>query len=657
MRPPSRSEQATCFVGSGIVALGAGTPYLLSFYAPQLLAKCNLPVSNLSTLSLAMSLGSSLLGFFAGIVIDKSVAGSCLIGALCTFSAYSILHYCYVHELANVPLIAFGLTLVGFGSVSGFYAAVKCCTTNFPHHRGTAGAFPVALYALAGMLFSTICTEVFGDDVEGIFKFLTYVCSSMIFVGCWTMKIMVTPKARKVKRRNSSIDQQVPNSRGSNSNMSETPSTQPIMISSERQGNEIPHSFPVHSQNRNGSLSSTSSSSLASSFQSLWSNKRSDSFIWSKDLPGSLSFWGWGRVRDEDALSESPSAHPFPPPSMPQLPPLSRTRQSYSSTNSSPRRQRFDSFTNLDRTDSFKRDQPGAHVLQRGTNNEVFTNMEDSTRNSIYKESSSWKNSHVFRTMKKPRFILYFIILATLQGIGQMYIFSVGFIVQTQVYSTSPEKYKLNPESIQSLQVSIISILSFLGRLSSGPFSDLLVKKLKAQRLWNIVVAGILFVYASLQMLQVSHVNLSAIMEGPDNIKNISFCSALFGYGFGILFGTFPSIIADAFGTEGFSTIWGLSTSGGLFTVKYFCSVLGVDLQNHVEDGKKYCEKGTVCYSHTFHLTAFFAMLVTVFTLAVITVSFWERKHRHELMPDSHHVEYLLTEEDENEEHEGSTQV
>lgn len=628
------------------MALGAGTPYLYSFYAPQLLAKCNLPVSNLSTLSLSMNLGSSLLGFFAGMVIDRNVAASCLIGAICTFSAYWILHHCYVHELGSVPLISFGLSLVGFGSVSGYFAAVKCCTTNFPHHRGTAGSFPVALYALSGMLFASICTQAFGDDIEKIFKFLMWVCSSMIFVGCLTLRIVASPEKVRAKKRKSSVSQHHPNLRGSDNTTSESV-TQPIVINNSSQDNEPTNSsYQTDSQNRMSSLSSGSSSSLASSFQSMWSTKRSDSFLWSKDLTGSLSFWGWGRVRDENV---EPSTPQTPPPTFPSFP-LSRARPSYSSTHSSPQHHRLDSFTKVDRTDSFLRDQTGAIILQRNKMNDDVTNIEELTRKTSETKASSWRDSHVFRTIQKPRFLVYFVILATLQGIGQMYIYSVGFIVQTQVISTPPGDYNLNPEKIQSLQVSIISILSFLGRLSSGPVSDLLVKKLKAQRIWNIVIAALMFTYASFQMLKNMSPGQISIAEAPKNIKNISICSAIFGYAFGVLFGTFPPVIADAFGTDGFSTIWGLTTSGGLFTVKYFCAVLGLDLQRNTEQGKQYCEKGMLCYTHTFHVTAFFAMTVTLVTLIVIGVTHWKRKHKNDQIYDPHHVELILGEENEGDE-------
>lgn len=618
---PKRSALALCFIGSNIVALGAGTPYLYSFYAPQLLKKCQLPVSQLSTLPLSLNIGSALLGFLAGVVIDRNVKASCFIGAVCTFLAYSILDYCYTHESSNLWLLCFGLALVGYGSVSGFYAAVKCCTTNFPHHRGTAGAFPVALYALAGMVFSYFCAKYYGDDIDKVFKFLAVVCSSMIFVGCLTLRILVEPTHNKPRRKKSGA------LRGSSAPNTPRQATQPIPIQGERSDQQF------YNDSGRDTPSRSSSSSLASSFQSLLSGRRSASFLWSKELTGSLSFWGWGKVRDteaENAMQLSSAGT------------LSHSRgPSYSSLGLPAERR--ESYPNKNRADSFIRED--ADVANNITNLEPPANYNEDTEEVLEDAKRSfWRDSHVIQTIQTPRFIAYFFVLATLQGIGQTYIYSVGFIVRTQIAST-PEGYEtFNAEKIQSLQVSIISLLSFGGRLCAGPVSDLLIKKLKAQRLWNIVMAACLMIWAASQTLASSESSLTyfASSSAPANIKNISVCSAMFGFAFGILFGTFPSIIADSFGTGGFSTIWGLSTSGGLITVKLFSGIFGADLGRNTQPNRPYCDKGALCYRHTFHvimLCSFFAMLIT---LGIIAVTHHHKKRKRLLDRELNISRYIL---------------
>ncbi|GAV51773.1 hypothetical protein ZYGR_0AF02440 [Zygosaccharomyces rouxii] len=629
MARPARSKLIKTFVGSNVVAIGAGTPYVYSFYAPQLLAQCHIPVSRVSTLSLSLNLGSSLLGFIAGMVIDKNPALSCLIGTLCTFIGYATLDYCYQTRLSSVFLISAALCLIGYGSISGFYAAVKCCTTNFPHHRGTAGAFPVSLYALAGMMYSFLCSELFGDDIGKVFKFLTVVCSAGIFIGCLTLEILVHPKAHRSHSRQAS---------GARIHVLEH--NQPISVANHP---DIP---AVTAGNKQDQASLASGSSTASSSQSMLSTQGTDSYIWSTELSGSLPFWGWGRERDTSAALPVPNVpNSGSTPEGPRIPTPSYSRPGfgYSATNQSRIMETLP--LNNSRRDSFKRNDSN-DLNARGTlSTQLPMRSEFTSETAAPTKPKKWTDNYVLRTITTPRFLTYYIILATLQGLGQMYIYCVGFIVQTQVNSLPADRYNINPERIQSIQVSIISILSFTGRLSSGPISDLLVKKLNAQRMWNIVLAGILMFWGSAQMLhQIPADAISTATNLPQSLTNVSFCSAIFGFAFGVLFGTYPAIIADSFGTAAFSTIWGISTSGGLPTIKIFAAILGKDLDKNTNPGEAVCKKGIDCYKHTFHITQACSALIVLITLSLIIVTFWEARHKKSESMDDARAQHLLEE-------------
>lgn len=637
MARPSRSQLLRTFIGANVVAIGAGTPYVYSFYAPQLLARCHIPVSKVSTLSLSLNLGSSLLGFIAGMVIDKNPAASCLIGTLCTGIGYATLDYCYQTQLSSVLLISTALCLIGYGSISGFYASVKCCTTNFPHNRGTAGAFPVSLFALAGMMYSSLCSEFFGDDMGKVFKFLTLVCSLGIFTGCLTLEILVHPKVHRSHNRQSS---------GVTANTLE-----------RRQPTAIPNhpNRPITTAgNKQDQVSLASGSSTASSSQSLWSTQGTDSYLWSTELTGSLPFWGWGR--EHEASTGSQTARDFPTAATPEdsripIPSHARPGLAYASIN---QLRRVDSYPITgSRTNIFKRND-SEETDSRGISSSQLPLRMDSTavptagrtEEQTKTDNKTWRDNHVLHTIISPKFITYYIILATLQGLGQMYIYCVGFIVQTQVSSLPTGRYNINPEKIQSVQVSIISILSFAGRLSSGPVSDLLVKKLNAQRMWNILLAGILMFWGSSQMLR--HIPADAVTAAtnlPQSITNISFCSAIFGFAFGVLFGTYPAIIADSFGTAAFSTIWGISTSGGLPTIKIFAAILGRDLDRHTDPGKSACTKGVECYRHTFHVTQVCSSLIIVLTSSLVAVTFYRARQKRLNSANDSGPEHLLEED------------
>ncbi|SCU82040.1 LADA_0C02630g1_1 [Lachancea dasiensis] len=634
---PSKTQLLGCFIGSNLVALGAGTPYLFSFYAPQLLERCKIPISQSSTLSFSMTIGSGALGFLAGIIIDKNPQASCGLGAFCTFLAYGILRWCYIRGESSLWIISVALVLVGFGSVSGFYASVKCCTTNFPKHRGTAGAFPVSLYALAGLLYSSICAWLFQDRVDEVFTFLMVVCSCLILVGCFTLRILVTH--RKIhKRANSSVSSEGSSSLNlaladAASNASQLP--QPINISGSRSSKrDSRDSFGNYR-----SLMKRSMSRISNSDDSLLSfgsvNKNNNSYVWAKELPGSLSFWGWGKARPSDSNISFSSADGIP----------SSSQQDYTGPSSVPvslpETPNPRALVQSDRRDSLLKQSSStqAPIIQE--------EMEPATEPFIAEQEikKSFRDNHIYQTVTQPKFMAYYLILATLQGIGQTYIYSVGFVVEALVHS-NPDA-KVNIKAIQSLQVSIISIMSFAGRICSGPVSDLLVKRLRAQREWCILVACALMFYGSQQLISdISSVTKSESTQNIFFIKNVSITSFIFGFAFGITFGTFPAIIADQFGTEGFSTIWGLCTTGGIISVKLFSALFANDLSENTSPNDSVCDKGSLCYSYTFDIVKKFAILVALMNLVLITIRYYKKTMKARQL--KHNGVFILDEDDDS---------
>ncbi|CAI4035626.1 hypothetical protein SMKI_13G2760 [Saccharomyces mikatae IFO 1815] len=519
------------FIGGNVVALGAGTPYLYSFYAPQLLSKCRIPVSASGKLSFSLTIGSSLMGILAGIVVDRSPKLSCLIGSVCVFIAYWILNLCYKHEWSSTFLISFSLILIGYGSVSGFYASVKCANTNFPQHRGTAGAFPVSLYGLSGMVFSYLCSKLFGEDIEHVFVFLMATCGSMILVGYFSLDIV-------------------------SDNEGDDASIKEWELQKSREADDIIVPLYDDSSDYIGPLVRSSSPATY------------ENYALSNNFQETSDFFGLG----DRQLSNRPLLSPSCP----------RVKYNFE----------------------------GEVTIESA--------MEvNSTQKSM--------RSHVLQSLKSPTFICYYVVLGLLQGVGLMYIYSVGFMIQAQVSSPPLDQLPINAEKIQSLQVTLLSLLSFCGRLSSGPISDYLVKKFKAQRLWNIVIASLLIFLASSKITKDFSNIEDHSLRASKSFKNISVCSAIFGYSFGVLFGTFPSIVADKFGTNGYSTLWGVLTTGGLFSVSIFTGILGRDFKANTVDDDKSCKRGVLCYSYTFTVTKYCATFTALFVFVIIGYTCYRR--------------------------------
>lgn len=295
----------------------------------------------------------------------------------------------------------------------------------------------------------------------------------------------------------------------------------------------------------------------------------------------------------------------------------------------------FSVSNNINRTPKRKCEFPKHSRILSSSSIEMFDNAEPQGRSqseglidNIFQSKSVKANLEhpAIKAIKNPTFFIYYIIWATIQGIGQMYIYSVEFIVKININFLENQQNQLNAEQIQSAQVSILSLMSCVGRLSSGAFSDYLVNKLNSQRLWNIFIATVIIVISSIKLVSVSDPfikledisNMTSSSKYPNEITNISICSALFGLTFDMLFGTFPSIIAEAFGCSGFSIIWGLVTSGGLFTVKFFTALLGNELSEKEPSKDLMCLDGPSCYKGTFKIVEIAALMMSVLTLCMI---------------------------------------
>ncbi|KOG97487.1 uncharacterized protein DI49_4239 [Saccharomyces eubayanus] len=533
MGSPKRSDYLKSFIGGNVVALGAGTPYLYSFYAPQLLSRCRIPISTSGKLSFSLTIGSSLMGILAGIVVDRSPKLSCLIGSICVFIAYLILNLCYKHEWSSTYLISLSLVLIGYGSVSGFYASVKCANTNFPQHRGTAGAFPVSLYGLSGMVFSFLCSKLFGENIEHVFIFLMVTCGSMILAGYFSLDIFTNRE-----EEDTSIKQWE------------------LQKTTETNGNIVP--LYDSSKNYIGSPVRPSSPAVH------------ENYALTDNFQETSEFYGL----EDRQLSNRPLLPPFSP------------------------RTKYD------------------------IEDEDIINSVADESNGVQKSMKS----HVLQSLKSSTFICYYVVLGILQGVGLMYIYSVGFMIQAQAISPPLDQVSINAERIQSFQVTLLSLLSFCGRLSSGPISDFLVKRFKAQRLWNIVIASLLVFLASNKISNDFSNIEDYSLRASKVFKNISVCSAIFGYSFGVLFGTFPSVVADRFGTNGYSTLWGVLTTGGIFSVSIFTELLGRNFKANTIGSNENCKRGVLCYSHTFMVTEYCAVFTLLFVLALIGHTFYRRR-------------------------------
>ncbi|MCJ1474448.1 hypothetical protein MMC13_003106 [Lambiella insularis] len=214
--------------------------------------------------------------------------------------------------------------------------------------------------------------------------------------------------------------------------------------------------------------------------------------------------------------------------------------------------------------------------------------------------------------LPKLEFWQLFFMMGLLTGIGLMTINNIGN--DAPLWSHYDDS--VSPGWIQKRQlmhVSILSVLSFVGRLLSGIGSDLIVKKLHMSRSWCLFISSLIFSAAQL---------CGACIENPNRLM---FVSGTTGLAYGFLFGFFPSVIAETFGVHGLSQNWGCMTLAPVLSGYLFNLVYGTIYDQHSTispEGHRDCPEGLDCYRGAYWVT-FGASLMGV------VVSLWNIRYHH----------------------------
>lgn len=225
-------------------------------------------------------------------------------------------------------------------------------------------------------------------------------------------------------------------------------------------------------------------------------------------------------------------------------------------------------------------------------------------------------------------FWTHFAIMGLLAGIGQMYIYSCGYVVKALLLhehelsklpsktADDVEKFLAIAHQVQSFHVGLISLSSFSGRLFSGSFTDFLVNRLKTQRDWALLGAGVIATIGQSCGLFIS------------NSSHLWIISITTGFMYGMCFGSYPMIIGDAFGMRHFSQNWGILTLSPIPTAYMFNWLFGKFYDDHsiVDDtGSQECLLGIDCYKSAYHVT-----LVASFGIIALAVHvLWKHRHQH----------------------------
>lgn len=236
--------------------------------------------------------------------------------------------------------------------------------------------------------------------------------------------------------------------------------------------------------------------------------------------------------------------------------------------------------------------------------------IDDDTDAKSKKSTHSSTDITGLALLRKPEFWQLWVLIGLLSGVGLMTIKYAYLYLRALVITNVPSNIGHDVQALwkhwdqnvtddylahrQLWHVSIISLCSFLGRLSSGIGSDVIVKRLNHSRFWCAAISATIFALAQTAAIQV---------ENPHFLWAVS---GLCGLGYGVLFGVFPALVVDAFGPDGFAVNWGFMTLAPVVTGNIFNLFYGAvyDSNSVVEpDGQRDCQLGLACYRTAYYVT------------------------------------------------------
>ncbi|ODV60564.1 MFS general substrate transporter [Ascoidea rubescens DSM 1968] len=218
---------------------------------------------------------------------------------------------------------------------------------------------------------------------------------------------------------------------------------------------------------------------------------------------------------------------------------------------------------------------------------------------------------------KNKKFWLLCFIVGLLASIGQMYIFSLGFLVKalyikkllppnTQIDDPLTVAFVENSNTIiqnqQNFEVGLLSISNSVGRLLSGIMGDLVILKFKKSRSVLIILPIFLIL------------NSQIFCYILDDISYLYIATLTIGLAYGFTWGLFPSITMDFFGMENFSLNWGILATSGILPAYFYnilfgriydsnmkiINVLNSNITADTNDTLRICELGHKCYNDVF---------------------------------------------------------
>ena len=131
------------------------------------------------------------MGIPVGIFVDnKGPRPSVIVGSFLLALGYFPLRQAYDRGSGSVAACCFYSFCTGFGGCCAFAAAVKTSALNWPHHRGTATAFPLAAFGLSAFFFSIFAQYIFPGSTGDFLLLLAAGTFGMTFISFFFLRVL-----------------------------------------------------------------------------------------------------------------------------------------------------------------------------------------------------------------------------------------------------------------------------------------------------------------------------------------------------------------------------------------------------------------------------------------------------------------------------------
>ncbi|KJR84718.1 MFS transporter [Sporothrix schenckii 1099-18] len=178
-------------VAATVISLACGTNYVYSAWAPQFADKLKLSATQSNLIGLAGNLGMYSMGVPIGMFIDsRGPRPAVIAGSILLALGYFPLRQAFVRGSGSVVFLCLVSYLTGLGGCMAFAAAVKTSALNWPHHRGTATAFPLAAFGLSAFFFALFGSLIVPGDTSAFLLLLAIGTFVLTFVSFFFLHVL-----------------------------------------------------------------------------------------------------------------------------------------------------------------------------------------------------------------------------------------------------------------------------------------------------------------------------------------------------------------------------------------------------------------------------------------------------------------------------------